>query len=1274
MKLKIKLILAFFSIVLILNQNFISAKNVPAKQKRNLTTQDSKPQFMPGQIRVKFKPQISTNTILETGSSSIGISSFDNKLINNDIQLIKKSFKHKPIKSRFDNSGISRIFTLHFSKDKDVLKVAKEFSKSSIIEYAEPIPIYYIDIEPNDPLYNQQNHLPQIQAPQAWDVETGDSSVIIAIIDGGTDWEHPDLIDNIWSNQAEINGVVGIDDDGNGFVDDFHGWDFANEDNNPTNQPIDLYAYFHGTVTAGLAAAKGNNNLHIAGVAWNCSIMPLKHGKDDVENAIFNWADGMVYAADNGADIINASFGGFYAPSQADQDVINYAYERGVLIIASAGNTLTSAMHLPSGYDHVLSVTWVDQNDGLAWAGTYGISVDVAAPGVELLSLSPENSTVNMSGSSSATPVVAGLAGLIKSQYPEWSPLQIARQITLTTDNIDDKNPRYAGQMGSGRINAFKAVSETNLTEIAPRLKANAVSISDSVNGDNDSILERGETIEVTLNNFRNYSLSPGENVNISLTTNDSDITIINGEYELGYIAPDTSISEQNVFSFYVNDNAKGKTSEIIFNWQADGGYSGADTFTVIVGKLPVLVVDDDLGMFPTEKLCTNILDQWNVNYAIWDRFSRGPLSKSQIENFSIIIWLCEWEFPTLDSLDQIALTHFLDNGGNLFVSGQDIGWDLADPTGVGNNQYSESSLQFYQNYLHANFLADTSPISDVVGIPFDIIGSDLEFSVYQPGLPIDYQYPDEIEPAEGASGSFEYLGGENHKFGIKYKGNHKVVYFGSGFEAIDAFEEMTLDDVSPVRATVLNRIIDWLNLIEFTPVSDEEDLAVPRTVNVNIKNDSEVAQMELYWKKESDSTFTKIVMTNNGNGEYSAEIPGPNEITNIHYYFEMVSTYFKWKNPINAPKKYYSYYTGPDTVAPTFSHVELPAIFNANLGRDVVVSIHDNNGIDSANVFVHCFSKTNSDSSTLFKTETPLQFGGAIQPGFAYGDTVHYYFSAYDEANNPNRGYSEIYSFVVGLEDFESGLNNWAVNTGWDVDILYAHSGKYSISDSPGQSPYPSNRDATITTNFSIDLSHCTHAALSFWTKYYLEMNSDYGYVEISNDGGSTWHQLGSAFNGFKVVYYQETLSLSDYCGTGNTDIKIRFRMLSDGTQNAPVPGWFIDDIQIVEGKDITQVTNKNQTTVPEKFALYQNYPNPFNPSTTIQFDLPETGETTLKIFNIRGELVRTLVDGKLNAGVYRIDWNGNDNQNMSLASGVYFYRLFTQNVSSVKKLLYLK
>lgn len=1331
---KMILVFLFLMIVsgLIFSLNQANSKKLTGQSPR-FQNDEHRPMFVPGQIRVKFKQSIG-NVNIESGATNFGLASLDAKMMQLGIQSVEKSYYPKSVDHR-----ISKVYTFHFTMEKDPLKVADIIASDPSVEYAEPIPYHYIDEIPNDPLYSQQDHLPQIKMPQAWEFAKGDSNVVIAVIDGGADWEHPDLMDNIWINYDEkagdangdgAPGVAGVDDDGdggadlndvqvmvadydddgvplwgmnealestpgspggdddaqdvalaaldddeNGFHDDFRGWDFGEWDNNPTNQPSSLEGFYHGTVTSGLASARTDNGEFVSGVAWNCKVMALKCGRDskEFEKLIFDWIRAVRYAVDNGADVINLSFGNFYPPSDFEKtEAIDYAYERGVLVVASAGNQLVSFPHYPSGYPHVLSVTWVYSNDQITEFTTYGDAVDVSAPGVNLLSLHPNSSTIRMSGSSSATPVVAGLAGLVKSQHPDWSPMDIMRQIVFTADNIDDVNPDYKGQLGSGRVNGYRAVTETNPPDLMPNIKRQGIIVfSDSLGGDNDKIFERNEIVDVQIPDYRNYTVSKAENLIFTMTTNDTDITIIQGTYNYGFMPPDTTVSIPVDFSFSVNENAKGKNAEIYIGWQADGGIGQRDTFKVIIGKIPILIVDDDQGTYAAEKMYTSILDNMQLNYAIWDRFDNGPLGPDHLKNFPIVVWLCEWAFPSLDPDDQLAISNFLDNGGSLFISGQDIGWDFNDPNG-----YAYLQQDFYRDYLHAVYFEDASPITNVVGIPGDAIGDGLEFSVYQPGLPAESQFPDEIEPDSSATSIFEYVGGDHHKFGIKYKGDHKVVYLAMGLEAIDATEFTPPEEFSPVRTEVMKRTINWLNFIDHEPARDTEQLSQPMTISASIPErvSDDLIAMELHWKKEGNAAFTTVTMTDNGSNQFTAEIPGPGENTTIQYYLKMMNSYYDWQDPPLYPEQVYSYWVGPDPIPPTFSHAALKSTINSLASRQVLVGVLDNSGVDTNNVYVHYQTKTMADSVKLSVGENEQQFQGFL-PGFHNGDTVQYFFTANDLSSLVNRGQSETFSYVAGFEDFENGIDNWEVDAnGWGREELYSYSGEYSINDSPGQNPYPNNRDVAISTDFNIDLSGTENAVLKFWTKVYLEFGHDYGYVEVSPDGGSTWNVLGQALNGFVTDWQQQSLSLSDYCGAGFSEVKLRFRMVSDGTQVPPLPGWFIDDVQIIEGVGVPTHAEIASETLPEKFALHQNYPNPFNPTTTIRFDLPAAGSVNVSIFNVRGELIRTLVDGDMSAGFHTIRWNGRNNSGQATASGVYFYRLTAGDFSSTRKLLFLK
>jgi hypothetical protein len=186
------------------------------------------------------------------------------------------------------------------------------------------------------------------------------------------------------------------------------------------------------------------------------------------------------------------------------------------------------------------------------------------------------------------------------------------------------------------------------------------------------------------------------------------------------------------------------------------------------------------------------------------------------------------------------------------------------------------------------------------------------------------------------------------------------------------------------------------------------------------------------------------------------------------------------------------------------------------------------------------------------------------------------------------------------------------------------------------------------------VDLSQTHKAVLTFWTAYVIEENKDFGYIEISTDGAATWQRLGTVFTGKSINWNEASVSLSAFTGYGFADVRIRFRFISDSTQSEGMAGWFIDDVKIIPDIEVGITVPGEKIALPQSFALYQNYPNPFNPSTTIEFALPKSAFITLKVYNLLGEEVATLVAEKRVAGIHKINWDAS-----GLASGVYLYRL---------------
>jgi len=321
------------------------------------------------------------------------------------------------------------------------------------VEYVEPDYLARPAYEPNDPFYNDGHQWGsrKIHASLAWDLCTGDSNVVIAIVDWGVDLQHPDLRAKIWTNPEEIPDN-GVDDDGNSYIDDVYGWDFANDDNDPQDD------YGHGSHVGGIAAAATDNGVGVAGVAFDSRIMAVKVGDGTTGTARYSdIAKGIIYAADNGAKVINLSLGG-YAFSSYLENAVNYAWNAGCVLVGAAGNNNLSVPFYPAAYENVIGVSATEQSDTRASWSNYGWYISVVAPGVNIYSTYWNGSSTYayMSGTSMATPHVAGLAALLFAQDGTRTNATVRSLIEGSADDLGDEG--WDQYYGYGRINAYRAL------------------------------------------------------------------------------------------------------------------------------------------------------------------------------------------------------------------------------------------------------------------------------------------------------------------------------------------------------------------------------------------------------------------------------------------------------------------------------------------------------------------------------------------------------------------------------------------------------------------------------------------------------------------------------------------------------------------------------------------------------------------------------------------------------------------------------------------------
>lgn len=377
------------------------------------------------------------------------------------------------------------LVVVHLQPGTSPLAAVEQLQSLPFVTWAEPNYIFDDvdprDLVPNDPSFASQYHHTRLQNALAWDTTLGNANILIGVTDDGVMLNHPDLQQNIYVNTGEI-AANGVDDDGNGYVDDVNGWDFTNSTTPGTGDNNALPATSggdHGTHVAGIAAARTNNGVGVAGTAGGSTIVPLRfYGTGSWTATVIS--NTYRYAADMGLQIVTTSYNvDQFANNATFRAAVQYMYDRGVLHFNSAGNN--NALNPPrQQYDTTLYVASTTSSDTRAGTSNYGWGIDVAAPGDGVFATAISSGTFpnytasyeTKSGTSMATPNAAGVAALIWSANPTWTRDQVAAKLLGSTDNIDGINASFAGLLGRGRVNSFKSLTQTLA---APRFRNNTL-------------------------------------------------------------------------------------------------------------------------------------------------------------------------------------------------------------------------------------------------------------------------------------------------------------------------------------------------------------------------------------------------------------------------------------------------------------------------------------------------------------------------------------------------------------------------------------------------------------------------------------------------------------------------------------------------------------------------------------------------------------------------------------------------------------------------------
>ena len=426
---------------------------------------------------IKFKTTNKPNRIFVQNQQKFQNSKIDILNTNNGLKSIILT----------GNKKMEDTYVINLDSDKQIEELIELYRLTDLFEYVEPNFVGhghgYSQTTPNDTFFNRQwSHYndgtfslsnstvdADIDSELAWDITQGNSNLIIAILDSGLKLDHPEFAGRIWTNPSEVQD--GSDTDSNGFIDDINGgWDFVNNDNNPTDD------HGHGTNVAGIAVASGNNSNGYAGVNWNSKIMVCKILDDNNSGLYSWWADAIYYAVDNGASVINLSAGG-NGSSTLLENAINYAYNNNVVIVVSTGNQ-NSVIQYPARYTNAFAVGSTDSDDTRSapffWSSTsgsnFGPELDFVAPGNYIYGLSYSSNTnfnTYWGGTSQAAPHVAGLVSLLLSVDSNLTVDQIRTILEESSeDQVGDSDDTIGWDQyyGHGRINAYNALTHSTLS------------------------------------------------------------------------------------------------------------------------------------------------------------------------------------------------------------------------------------------------------------------------------------------------------------------------------------------------------------------------------------------------------------------------------------------------------------------------------------------------------------------------------------------------------------------------------------------------------------------------------------------------------------------------------------------------------------------------------------------------------------------------------------------------------------------------------------------
>ncbi len=1218
------------------------------------------PKYHRGVITIK----VSEETVpinRQEGSVSFGTSSLNKLGSQFEISKLEKRFTYNQaiLDKRSDLPDLSRIYKLTFPENIDVHTVAEAFNDDPDIEYAEPIPIMYEFDTPNDEYYSDMHHLTQVVAPDAWDVHHGEdgAEVVIGICDSAVEWYHPDLIDNLYQNLGEdadndghvielVDGnwvfdpgdVNDVDDDDNGFTDDFVGWNFHTDDGTPENDPNASITNFHGTFVTGMAAGNTDNNLGISSIAWNVKYLPTKHGMNYniwPPGVIYDAYDGIIYLAEMGCDIINCSWGGD-GYSNAHQEALDYARGLGCIIVSAAGNAASNSPYIfPASYPGVISVGAVDRNDAITNYSNYGIGIDVSAPGGtylanRVLSTIPVANYTYGSGTSFSSPIVAGLLALLKSYYSDWTNDQLIRQVLGTADDIDQLNSGYENQLGCGRINAYRALTETNVT-VPQELRLSLVGWLPVNDDDNNNMLEPGDMASIGLI-LRNYAhLVDSNNVTLTLSVTDTEIAITDNSATVTVPADDDYIVLEDIFTFHVANNAESHSFVMTVQVSADIDITFGQMFTqeIFIAPSGVLVWDGGTNGADSTHFSGEFIDDYLQEHDIASTYTT-EFPASLVGFDAAFLCFGNWgnmggkDYP-LTSVEARTIIDYLENGGYLYLEGG-------------------SALGYYQG--------DNTELLDLLGMSIVDSGDDrdnFKGLIGQSGTVGENiffdrttQYPryfmDRYAATDNGQVAFSAI--DYGDIAVQGEGDNGQKTFCTSYSLIGLYGDSNFNR----REVLLARLLEFFEYpilqAAFT-IDFPDDYAPHAPITLSVL-DASVSSSDITswaWDFGNDGTTDGTVQ----NPSYYFAEPGYQSATLTVSDGTLTST----------------------LVAPNFLY-----LFNGDTAIDFThATSQKGNALIPSSVAPQL-----EDDFTLEAWIKPLEYGieNIAEEGISFIIIDNGAIAIW-----PLDSYQGLYEHCLAIASEHTGgscltitesesitLDEWthiAITYDGESEMKVYINGTQQSLNQEGQTD--GALIGTSENNFSIGYPH-VHPGLQELVPCFS------GYI----DEVRVWTDVRSAteiqqnmetgLEGDEVgldAYWNMNEAIGDmiYDQTGNgRNGELTYLTWTDGAIDPPM--------------DAGDETGGN---APRITRLMHNYPNPFNPETTIGFSIKQPGRVELTVFNVRGQKVTTLLNERYEAGEHSAIWRGNDERGKAVSSGVYFYRMIVDGkVMGIEKMLLMK